>query len=769
MRNRFPLFVTLDLSAIGRRALISAIFMFCLVTVPAFGQELLGPGQPVFVSTFTGGQILRVDSNRGTTTVIYSDTSTSDSGPNFQPEGLTIGPDGKLYVCVPLNNKILRMNQDGSQVETVYSGSPTGPEGPSFNGNDLFFNTRSPSSGVWEIAGIGAIPFGGPFSAPTNVIFDPCEDVNPCFNVAFGEGTAVETFMPVITKLLPPSTPRLANVSLGTRFSGSSSLRGPRPIRAFRRTASGRLLAATQVPGDPDLLIVDRSTPAIWHWTPIGGTSISTLATNTSCDGTCLDTPIGIAVNNNTGDIYVGNFGQSSGYAAISHFDSSGSFIGTLVSSTLPEGFHFGTGDRPAFMALDGTGKNLFVVTSQVTEGGETNGKLWRVDTSSGNATLITAATCTTPTLCPMAGVAASQTSQLTFQPGTNVTQVAIFGTGNGAHSIKFIVANVNTPFTITVNAFYVPSDAQNGNTPGIGVGDGICEDGADETTDYDCRWTQFFSGPHVGGADPGTLVPQCYSYSDNFCVFYRVSGAPAFGSGAYSGTVGKYIAWNPTLFPRGAFASDYGTIPRGYDDPDNDSVQDGYPVIPGFPYAPENHQFVFDLTEYYDPIGQVGDPGTKIGGNNFNDFAIAFPLTNATLGLPTYGFNWISPVNNPKFPQANNPQGNAPNGQTLPIRFRLSPNSPAGVAVGAGHTVGVAIFQGVCTGVPPVPPGLGVDQTIKVAAGQSKFVTYNSSKGDYEFNPLTALAPGQYQVFVTSDLFGQQCANFRVTSQNQQ
>ena len=709
--------VVLAVTRIGRSARVFTVFIFCLVTFPAFGQALLGPGQPVFVSTFTSGKILRVDSNLGTTTVIYSDTSTTGGVPNFRPEGITIGPDGKLYVCVPLNNKILRMNQDGSQVETVYSGAnPTGPEGPSFNGNDLFFNTESPSTGVWEIAGIATIPFGGPFPSPTNAILDPCEDVGPCTNMSFGEGTAVETF----------------------------------------------------VPPDPTLLIVDRSTPSILHWS-IGTTPdpVPTLASNFTCDATCLDTPAGIAVNNNTGDIYVGNPGDNTG---VSHFDSLGNFLGPLVSSTVPiEGSTFGPNDRPEFLALDGTGKNLFVATSQPTEGGLTNGKLWRVDTSTGNATLIEALICVFPTLCPMVGVAASQTAQLTFQPGTNVTQVAIFGTGNGAHSIKFIVANVNTPFTITVNAFYVPSDAENGVTPGIGVGDGICEDGADETTDYDCRWTQFFPGPHVGGADPGTLVPQCYPYSDNFCVFYRVSGAPAFGSGAYSGTVGKYIAWNPTLFPRGAFASDYGTIPRGYDDPDNDSVQDGYPVIPGFPYAPENHQFVFDLTEYYDPIGQVGDPGTKIGGNNFNDFAIAFPLTNATLGLPTYGFNWISPVNNPKFPQANNPQGNAPNGQTLPIRFTLSPNSPAGVAVGAGHTVGVAIFQGVCTGVPPVPPGLGVDQTIKVPAGQSKFVTYNPLKGQYQFDPLTALAPGQYQVFVTSDLFGQQCANFRVTPQNQQ
>ena len=141
--KRFPLFASFEASSVGKCVCVLAILIL-VATARILAQELPGPGQPVFVSTFNTGEILKIDSNLGTTTVIYSDTSTTNGNPNFLPEGLAIGPDGKLYVCVPLNDKILRMNQDGTQVETVYSGAmPTGPEGPRFNGNDLFFNIEA--------------------------------------------------------------------------------------------------------------------------------------------------------------------------------------------------------------------------------------------------------------------------------------------------------------------------------------------------------------------------------------------------------------------------------------------------------------------------------------------------------------------------------------------------------------------------------------------------------------------------------------------------
>jgi hypothetical protein len=107
-----------------------------------------------------------VDGTTGAITVVYTGST------NFLPEDITVGPDNKIYVCDPTNGRIVRMNQNGTNVETVYNEPAGGPQGPRFNSaGTLFFNTKgSNPSGVWKIDGLAAVPFGGPFLPPVNVL-----------------------------------------------------------------------------------------------------------------------------------------------------------------------------------------------------------------------------------------------------------------------------------------------------------------------------------------------------------------------------------------------------------------------------------------------------------------------------------------------------------------------------------------------------------------------------------------------------------------------
>jgi hypothetical protein len=148
---------------------VALLFSVFLVLV---GQLLGQSGPPIYVSTYTGHQILSVDGTTGATTVVYTD--------NFLPEDITVGPDNKLYVCDPTNGRIVRMDQDGKNGETVYdhaasklSQPPGGPQGPRFSSTGtLFFNTKGlNANGIWTIDRLAAIGFGGPF--PNPVPFPP--------------------------------------------------------------------------------------------------------------------------------------------------------------------------------------------------------------------------------------------------------------------------------------------------------------------------------------------------------------------------------------------------------------------------------------------------------------------------------------------------------------------------------------------------------------------------------------------------------------------
>ncbi|MEJ2010458.1 MAG: hypothetical protein P8Z30_20285, partial [Acidobacteriota bacterium] len=63
-------------------------------------------GPPVYVSNYSGHQILKVDGTSGAVSVVYTDPDATMS-----PEGIAVGPDGKIWICDSVNSRILQINQ----------------------------------------------------------------------------------------------------------------------------------------------------------------------------------------------------------------------------------------------------------------------------------------------------------------------------------------------------------------------------------------------------------------------------------------------------------------------------------------------------------------------------------------------------------------------------------------------------------------------------------------------------------------------------------
>jgi streptogramin lyase len=251
---------------------------------------------PVYISTLGGHQILAVGATTGAARVINTDT-TKD------PEDIVVGQDGKIYVCDADENTIRRMKQDGSQVELVCGGAvstcPAGPEGPSV-GTDgaLYFNTRSPShTGVWKLAGIFAVGFGGPFPAPTQVLTNASVGTNGGTGSTFGEGTTFD------------NTDGLLVVDR----SGSKVVRSASPF-----TATSTFISATDPAGTGD--------------------------------------PIGVGVDS-AADVFVANANTQN----ITRFSSTGAFLGAYVTfSGVDRPFYdqFDATDRLFVATNNGSGAN---------------------------------------------------------------------------------------------------------------------------------------------------------------------------------------------------------------------------------------------------------------------------------------------------------------------------------------------------------------------------------------------------------------------------
>jgi hypothetical protein len=360
-----------------------------------------------------------------------------------------------------------------------------------------------------------------------------------------------------------------------------------------------------------------------------------------------------------------------------------------------------------------------------------------------------------------------SSTAVLTFSPGTNVKNQAVFNSNDPdttqKHSMKLTFANVSQTFTLAITATEVPAP-----TPA-----GVCNLDSSENANVgnpaqDCRLANFFgstlpeytSYPYLFPIGTASVnVPYCLPYSHGHCVDLFVQVVSPSNPRPWSGAIQFYIASNAdvsTLFA--ATPPGYVNFPQLYDDPDNDQDAADYPSTPGFPYPDTNEdlQYVFNITTTYNPGAVAGqDFGVGGHGKTPNHFVVAFPLAPST----TYTYGWVSPF-------GKSTVASFKKGTTIPVKFTLSPNTPPGIAVQAPNHVGVAVVS-----TPSSSPGCtstniigGTYQPFTSPGGSPKSFTYDPMKQQYGFN-LTATYPvGTYDVLVNSNLFGQQCQPFTVT-----
>jgi hypothetical protein len=315
-------------------------------------------------------------------------------------------------------------------------------------------------------------------------------------------------------------------------------------------------------------------------------------------------------------------------------------------------------------------------------------------------------------------------TIPLTFNPGTNVSQTATLFCPSGttpctdanAHSLKVTVTSVTAPFTLTVTAFEVSTTEANG----------ICENGQTETTDFDCRFQTYFAFQTLPNGD--IVTPLCIPYSRGNCVFYRVGNIPPTSS--FQGPVWEYIAWNNTaLVPPQNYQANN---PRLYDDPDA-------------PPYDQNHQFVFDITDYFNAnANKVGvDPGIAGHTIQFNDFVVAWP---PVLFNPNIAFAFLSPASGSSITQ----------GTQLPVSFSLTLNATSVTnAVSAPNAVSMGVVDSNGVRMPTLAPN-----------GSSAAFIYDPKLSAYTLTLATqSYPPGTYTLFVNSDLFPQQSTTFTITA----
>ena len=307
-----------------RRAILLFLFVLCL---GAMSRDL--SAQTVFVSTGHGTQILSVNGQTGTFTVISTGSPLPGVLASFVPEAMAIGPDGKIYAADPTDGLIVRMNQDGSQPEVPYrfdcdGGCPTSPQGPSFNPSstgDLYFNTEfanATGNGVWVITGAGAVPFGGTFPVPVLIAPGTCS-VTPCFFPGNGAGTTFDSADNLLFD---------QQAATGGASNANSVLSVPQPYTS--------------------------------------GANPTSLATG-------LNNPTGLALNPATDIVYVAN--TTSG--TILPVGSATPYFSGFTASNANCQEGQSVPELPLYMQFDSTG-HLFVVTAINAAGN--CGQLWRID-----------------------------------------------------------------------------------------------------------------------------------------------------------------------------------------------------------------------------------------------------------------------------------------------------------------------------------------------------------------------------------------------------
>jgi len=343
-------------------------------------------GPAVYISTFAGQQILVVDGAVGTTVAIHTETFAS----SFSPEDIVVGPDKRIYICDPGHSKIYRVRQDNKNTsfETIYNqnGStslPAFPEGPSFRDNDLYFNTHFLEGGGSN-GGVWKIT-----GATGTVPFGGFTPTKAFDSAASGEGTAFDT--------------------------------------------SGNLYA------------VERSSNQVLKSSSPYTSSTVFIPQCSEC--TVLDNPIGIAVRNSDGHIFVANAGST--LQNINHFDSTGALVETYAS--------FSGTDFPFFLEFDALDR-LYVVTNDLSGAG---GKVWRIDPPGGETNLVflVALSTSIPGVASdeAVGLGVAPTAAITktysVSPPSPVTNTFDFSTDQ----VKITFPAVGTAFNLTVFREEIP------------------------------------------------------------------------------------------------------------------------------------------------------------------------------------------------------------------------------------------------------------------------------------------------------------------------
>jgi sugar lactone lactonase YvrE len=258
-------------------------------------------GEFIYVSTGTGGQILKIDATSGAVTVLAISPA-PPCGSQCDFEGMVVGPDGKIYVADPNDGDVFRLDQTGQNFETVYScsqdGCPAHPQNPIFSGSaarDLYFLDPGGdlTNDIFKVAGAG---FGGPFAAPSAVITPDCATTNANAYCQLGQGAAFDAADNLVFDDVPPGV-------IGSVFSSQPPY-GNSTVTEINSTLAGVGLALNSNTGQ---VFTADSSGDIWQ-VPSGGSPYFSFSSVQAENGP-LDVPYYMAFDG-TGYLFVATMQQ---------------------------------------------------------------------------------------------------------------------------------------------------------------------------------------------------------------------------------------------------------------------------------------------------------------------------------------------------------------------------------------------------------------------------------------------------------------------------